>query len=60
MTYMKQFDPYQIAAVLTGNPYSPWPELRLLMLFQSHAGNEIEADGARTTPDRSSRPTAAI
>jgi len=50
MTYMKQFDPHQIAAVLTGNPYSPWQELRLLMLFQSQTGNEIEAVVARTNP----------
>ena len=47
---MKRFDPYQIAAVLTGNPYSPWQELRLLMLFQSQAGNEIEAEVAPIEP----------
>jgi len=44
MTYMKQFDAYQIAAELTGKPCSAWPELRLLMLFQTQAGNEVEAE----------------
>ncbi len=39
---MKQLDPHQIAAVLTGNPWSPWSELRLLMLFQSEDGNVVE------------------
>jgi len=39
---MKQLDPHQIAALLTSNPWSPWSELRLLMLFQSQDGNEVE------------------
>jgi hypothetical protein len=57
-TYMKQFDPDQIAAELTGKPFSAWPELRLLMLFQSQAGNEVEAE-VGTKAIRPSLPKAA-
>jgi hypothetical protein len=41
---MKEFTAHQIADALAGNPGSPWPELRLLMLFQSEAPDRIEAE----------------
>src|SRR5439155_959791 len=39
---VERSDLQQIAAVLTGNPWSPWSELRLLMLFQPEDGNVLE------------------
>jgi len=55
---MKEFNPQQIAAVLTGNPYSPWPELRLLMLFQSQTGSEVEAEAGPVAIQSSLRKAA--
>ena len=41
---MKELTADQIAAALAGHPGSPWPELRLLMLFQSEDGDRVDVE----------------
>jgi hypothetical protein len=41
---MKEFNPYQIAAVLSGHPSCVWPELRLILLLQSEAGDQVAVE----------------
>lgn len=41
---MKQLSASQIAAALAGHPFGSGPELRLLMLFQSDAGDRAEVE----------------
>jgi hypothetical protein len=42
--FMKEFNSYQIAAVLSGHPGTAWPELRLIMLFQAEAGDRVAVE----------------
>jgi hypothetical protein len=41
---MKELTAHQIAAALAGHPGAPWPELRLLIIFQSEAGDRVAID----------------
>jgi hypothetical protein len=40
----KEFSAEEIAAALGGRPGGQGPELRLLMLFQSEAGDPVDAE----------------
>ena len=41
---MKDVSIHQIAEALAGHPGGQWPELRLLLLFQSQAPNRVQAE----------------
>jgi hypothetical protein len=41
---MNEVSAHEIAATLTGKPGAQWSELRLLMLFQSEAGERIDVE----------------
>ena len=41
---MKELTVDQIAATLAGHPGGQWPELRLLMLFQSEPDDRVEVE----------------
>ena len=47
---VKELTAHEIADALGGCPGNPWPELRLLMLFQSEARDrvELEEESVRT------------
>ncbi len=41
---MKEVSIHQIAEALAGHPGGQWPELRLLMLFQSQAADRVKVE----------------